>query len=592
MKQINKILTTAIAVLLLFGTHSCEEEFLEITPKSELASNVLFASEAGADLFVNELYMSLPDPEKTGEVRFTPNNTSHYDNLNMWSPFYLSCFTWARSSMYSNRAYEASTWLYWPEYNVYPFTYEKVTKMIRNTNLFLEEVEKAKDNFSEKWRLQRVAETRVLRAHLYHQLWKGHGGVPLITKVLQQSTMGDDIFQPSVSITELYEFMVTELDEAADVLPDEINQTGRVTKGAALALKAYLELYMGDIAANPKPAAIDDGTLGNANTYYAACAATCQEIMDLETYSLFPDYNDQFLAVNNWNSEGIWVLPKAESTNPSLRTYNHGPFIKWPGAVQVHGSYIPTQNLVDMYRMDNGLPIDDPNSGYDPQKPFDNREERFYQTILYDSAMYRGEQWLISGGTEGVNSLYRANAGPNNTGYRRIKGVEPSLTADNIQTGEISNGTVFRYAEVLLMFAEAKFKLNQIDAPAIAALDEVRARGGLPTIAATYASTPSQSELLDIIWHERAVELCFEGYKSYYDLMRTRKAETLLNQPCRGIRNDGAGGYEITTLQQNVWPDDRYYYFPFYQEWLETNPVWMDPANQVNGRTAGQNPGY
>ena len=86
-------------------------------------------------------------------------------------------------------------------------------------------------------------------------------------------------------------------------------------------------------------------------------------------------------------------------------------------------------------------------------------------------------------------------------------------------------------------FTEAKFSMGQADQSAIDALDAVRQRGNLPTIQATYFGIPSTDELLDIIWAERAVELSFEVYKHYWDLIRTRKADIYLSNvlQCHGF---------------------------------------------------------
>lgn len=587
MKKYNNILRTIFVVFLLLGTSSCvEDEFLEIAPKSALSTEAVFETETGADLFLNEMYKSLPDPEAIHGPRHQEFH-SIYENLNQYSHYYANKFKWSISHRSSEqRAYSASSMtnnLYNHGYPANPFRYDVVASFIRNTNFFLETLEELKDNFNEDWRIKRMAEARVLRAFFYNELWKAYGGVPLITEVLNQSTMGDDIFRPSASINQVYDFMVTELGEAANDLPDEVGD-GHVTKGAALALKAYIELYMGDIAANPKPAAI--GNLGDASTYYDASAKTSKQIMDLGTYSLFPNYNDQFLGVNNNNSESIWALQHAATTNPSNRTSINS--VNWRGA---WGSYLPTQELVNMYRMDNGLAIDDPASGYDPLNPYQNREERFYQSILYDGGTWSGSTFTLEGiGSDEALILPGAD---NFTGYFRIKGCDPSLNASSWGNQETSNSPVFRYAEVLLMYAEAKFKLGQADATAIDALDAVRQRGGLPTIQSTYFGIPSTDELLDIVWHERAVELSFEGFKHYDDLVRTRKADIHLNEASTGVRRDDqTGGYSSIVVQNNIWPSDHNYYFPIYFGWLEQNPVWADPANQVNGRTAGQNAGY
>ncbi len=588
MKKKNRILNTFLVVSLLFGALSCKDEFLEIIPKNELSAEAVFVTEAGADLFLNDIYKSLPDPEAMDGPRWTGFHST-YENLNMYSHYYACKFTWSISHRASEqRAYTASNYydgLYNHGYPANPFFYEFVTIFIRNANFFIESVEQ-QESLSDDWRKKRLAEVRVLRAYYYHELWKAYGGVPIITEVLSAVTMGDDIFKPSASIQELYDFMVKELGEVANDLPDEIGN-GHVTKGAALALKAYIELFMGGLAAEPKPAEI--GNLGEANTYYEACAKTCKQIMDLGTYSLFPNYNDQFLAANNFNEESIWVIPHS-STAPSVRTAKHGPKASWYVGGET-GSYVPTQELVNMYRMSNGLSIDDPASGYDPLNPYENREKRFYQSIIYDGSKYRGALFTLEG--YGEDEALIIPGADVTSGYWRRKGLDESLTGNDLYSSEVCNSPVFRYAEILLMYAEAKFRLGQVDQMAIDALDAVRKRGNLPSIIETYGSIPSTDELLDIIWHERAVELSWEAYKHYWDLIRTRKAEIYLNKPCTGVVRDiETGGYKTRVLVNNKWPSDHNYLFPIYTPWLEKNPVWSDPANQVNGRTAGQNPGY
>src|SRR5690606_38512083 len=121
---------------------------------------------------------------------------------------------------------------------------------------------------------------KCLRAYYYHQLWMNYGGVPLITKVLNQKTMGDAIFQPSASQEEMFLFMQKDLADAAAVLPDEVGK-GHFTKGGALVLKAWIELYWADISKDPRPVTIFAANQTKALGLYQQCAVTCKEIMDL-----------------------------------------------------------------------------------------------------------------------------------------------------------------------------------------------------------------------------------------------------------------------------------------------------------------------
>src|SRR5690606_3099595 len=136
---------------------------------------------------------------------------------------------------------------------------------------------------------------------------------------------------------------------------------------------------------------------------------------------------------------------------------------------------------------------------------------------------------------------------------------------------EASNYVFFRYAEVLLNYAEAKIELNELDQSVIDAIDDVRLRGGLPTLADTYHKTSfNQAELRKIVRAERRVELAFENSR-YWDLIRWRTAEVVLNQPKYGMANID-GEYTKVIVHSQVF-HEKNYLFPYYQRWIDTNPA-------------------
>lgn len=110
--------------------------------------------------------------------------------------------------------------------------------------------------------------------------------------------MGDEMFQPSMSQEDMYKEMTTDLSNAAKVLPNE-QGGGRFTKGAALTLKAWIDLYWGDIIKDPRPSSIFPADPQKALDAYKACAETCQEIMGLGVYDLMPTREDAFKEENN-----------------------------------------------------------------------------------------------------------------------------------------------------------------------------------------------------------------------------------------------------------------------------------------------------
>ena len=143
----------------------------------------------------------------------------------------------------------------------------------------------SKSNFSATWFKQRTAEVTFLRAYFYSLLFTNYGSVPLITVPLD-NTGGTDIFNARAKIPQTLAFIEADCDAAAADLPATIDKSGRATKGAALTLKGWVELF----AASPLANTTNDVTL------WAKAAATNKQVIDLGVYSLFNDYAAQFLA--------------------------------------------------------------------------------------------------------------------------------------------------------------------------------------------------------------------------------------------------------------------------------------------------------
>lgn len=182
------------------------------------------------------------------------------------------------------------------------------------------------------------------------------------------------------------------------------------------------------------------------------------------------------------------------------------------GAYNGWGFMQPTQNLVEEFRMASGLPTGEDGS-FDPQNPYVGREPRFYESIIYHKSTFSGKVYEINDLYDPASNLY--------TGYFRRKGISEPLNLGQ----EGYNFMFFRFAEVLLSYAEAKIELNEIDDTVLDAIDRVRRRGGLPSLEETYGKTTfMQAELRDVVRTERRIELAFEG-KRYWDLIRWREAE-------------------------------------------------------------------
>jgi hypothetical protein len=201
--------------------------------------------------------------------------------------------------------------------------------------------------------------------------------------------------------------------------------------------------------------------------------------------------------------------------------------------------------------MKNGLPITDPASGYDPAHPYANRDPRLYQTIVYPGDTFMTvpvtpSRFAITGYGLKKYSIYDKGAPP--SGKSDLKGGQSE-----------TNYILLRYADVLLMYAEAKNEASGPDASVFSALNSVRSRAGLPAV----STALTQDSLRSVIRHERRVEFAGEGMY-YNDIRRWKTAEQVLGQSI--YKYDGS---KIETRKFNPARD---YWWPIPQTEKDLNP--------------------
>ncbi|HTN37289.1 MAG TPA: RagB/SusD family nutrient uptake outer membrane protein [Arachidicoccus sp.] len=429
---------------------------------------------------------------------------------------------------------------------------------IKNANYFLENIDKV-PSMSDEDKTEMKAEARFLRAFNYARKMMFFGGVPLVTKVL---AYGEENSIPRSTEKEIATFVTTELAEIADQLP--VTRTtgyGRVTKGAALALKARVDLYTGD---------------------YAAAEKDAKAIMDLGIYGLYSDYEGLFWEKNqtdpNRNKEVLlevtYAAPKWASWIDALYTVPEGGW----------NSVNPTQSMVDAYETKNGLSINnDPT--YNPDKPYLNRDPRFYASIIYP-----GEKWngriFNSLQPVGPDEYYNSSKGNRSrTGYCLRKYCAPlsQLPNGDPADGQGLSFIVFRYPEVLLTYAEALIEQNKDLIKAASLINQVRARVHMPPV-----TEISQAGLRQRLRSERRVEFAFEGLR-WYDIKRWKLGPQVLNGPVYGVRpgsvnmETGAVTFSspnhITVGANRVFNAARDYYFPIPQEDLDANDALKGHQN-------------
>ena len=547
--------------LLIISISACKKDsFLTVPPKGLLTNATTFSSESNADLFVNDIYNQLPDINNEDEVldQYTDND------------FVGAAWMTGQSTVRSNAINPANV----PGGPAGSFSWTTQYANIRKCNVFLQEAAENKANFSASWYTQRVAEVTFLRAFFYSILYTNYGGVPIITIPLDNAN-GSNIFNARNTADQTLAFIEADCDAAATVLPAVAAQTGRATSGAALTLKGWVELF----AASPL------SNINNDPTKWAKAAATNLQVINSKQYSLFPDYSAQFLAGNNWNAEQIFARGYALPNKGHKREGILGPVIVH-GGEQAWGNLSPTENLVDDYEMDNGKPITDPTSGYDPQHPYVSREQRFYQSIVYDGSAWQGDIWESRIG--GNNQIDLGSTSDiSNTGYNAKKTLDESINGQTSlgTSPNTSNYTFYRYAEVLLSYAEAQNEASGPDQTVYTAVNLVRTRSALPALPPGL----SQADMRTNIRHERRIELAFED-KRWYDIRRwdiTTKGAAVLTIAEFGMKitpNDNVPHTtNLTYLPVQIFKNS----FSEYMNWLPIPQSVMD-----QNKNLVQNPGY
>ncbi len=427
---------------------------------------------------------------------------------------------------------------------------------IRAANYFLENsedyVERLKHNRdtiseNEKWQYQLDvqdigwlrAESRVLRAYFYFDLIKRYGGVPLVTKVLQY---GENTHLPRNSYDDIIDFIVREVDAVKDDLQVDwkefdAGRDGRFTQGAALALKSRALLYAASPLNNP----------GNDLDRWRKAAKAAHDVISLGLYSYHPDYGELFLGDNStWSSESIFAIRLGGNNDIEKMNYPIGT----PGGAS---GVTPSHNLVQAYEY-LGTP--------DPENPYANRDPRLSATIVYNNSTWNARTIEIwPGGNDDP-----ANLNTSRTGYYLKKFLNPALNLTQNET-ELHSWIVFRYAEIVLNYAEA---MNEAYGPdndngyglsARQAINQLRGRTGvgMPDVIAA-----NQMEMRERIKHERRIELAFEDHR-YWDLLRWKDAETVLNQPLKGIRITHTGStfsYQMVDVENRTFHAPRMYRHP------------------------------
>ncbi|WP_298530840.1 RagB/SusD family nutrient uptake outer membrane protein [uncultured Algibacter sp.] len=599
MKRIKKLCAFC---LLVIAMASCADEVLNLKDPGTPNSSSFFSTEAELEVALVGVYESLNYVNATP----FPQVLDHATDLGFSRGNVAETATVTTGGLTSTNNLVRGFW-------------NSFYAGIQRANSLLANMERAEDN-SAPVRFEEIrGEALFLRSMFYSYLIELYGDVPFHNEM----TVSSQDPLPRMPKAEIVANLLSDLNDAAKVLPLNPAESGRASANAANTLAARIALYNGN---------------------YALAAQKAKLVMD-SGITLANDYESLFSANGINDSEALLSLQYVTGTKV------HGLAVRQGSRFGGWCQFVPTQQTIDTYETINGLPIDEDPS-FDPAHPFENRDPRLKASIAVPQEVWSGHviethsdslaTWKVENGIK-TERVYNPNStnpagvsivdpisgnryssgGANRfvsfTGYFWKKfSDEPTLTGETgIWAGVGEHPVIImRYAEALLTYAEAKIEANQIDQTVLDAINQIRERAyrgsGITYPAVT---TTNQSELRRIIRRERKVELADEGFR-LFDIRRWRIAEKVLNtiafgSPANGFSKIGGdlgltpdidqddfatypgapsqprvekGNLDYRELEVRVFNADRDYLWPIPDAEIQ--------AAQSNGLQMPQNPNY
>jgi len=502
--------TKIFFLIIILFLNACES--LDISPLAEGSSENWYSTETEIEKALNDLYR---------EVFWPQDNDQWTDD---WM-FRGETNAMTNGTVNAETSTIVTTW---------KNTYKAISRAIR----VIENLDKMEGIIPEEKLLRYEANARFNLASQYSRLITHWGDAPYYDHTLDI----DEAFSIGRTSKEtILQAIYDDYDLAAEYLPVSYGSTENqyATKGAAYAMKARIALYMSDFE--------------SARDAAKAC-------MDLNVYQLHPDYRTLFLPSTKNSIESIFVIPKSVElgfAKTNCKYYITRLAGGW-------ASWIPTYDLMAAYLCTDGLPIDE-SPLFNPRNPWENRDPRWAEV-----SVEIGTEWLGFTFQPHPDSLqvlnYTTGLMVSNKDTRAVaayatfnglvtkKGVDEDYADDYVTDPDY---IIMRYADVLLMFAEAKIELNEIDQSVLDAINEVRARAYKVDLSET-GSYPAvtmvtQDELRKSVRIERRMELALEGLR-YMDIIRWRLSEKVLNQPHYGL-------LDVPLLKERV-VDQGLWFFP------------------------------
>lgn len=539
---------------LLSMTTSCTD-YLDKAPESDVSSESAFKNFMNFQGFTEELYLCMPDFSKSywttswnwGEddiqaVGITYHMSYKVDQGDFWG-WQQEYDGWGASFMDQGSTFNPNDRFSRGLWKAAWYGIRKANLGLENMDLMTAATQEEKNTIK--------GQLLFFRGWLHFQLMQYFGGLPYLDHTVAPD---QSMTLPRETCQVCAEKAAKDFREAAELLPidwdkasvgrNTLGKNGfRINKITALAYEGKSLLW----AASPLVKNCDDkmNVNGNASTYdydtnYAQQAADALgELLSLvesgqTQYKLvdFSEYSDLFYT---WNKN---MLPPGSTENilraipaDAWQNSHYGVFTEFGGQILTGGQAFsqPTANYVNYYGMSNGLPLDDPESGFDPTHPWKNRDPRFYHDIVYDGVK------VVEGTVEPddnryanlyTGGSYRDDINESRTGYLLYKFIP--MIANNYDMGSTYNKLYIdvpylRLADCYLMYAEACAAVGgattsaKCSLTALDAVNKIRERAGVADVAAKF--TGDKNKFMDEVRRERAVELSFEGHR-FNDLRR------------------------------------------------------------------------
>ena len=505
MKKVIKYPILFLAILV--GATACDGTFLERNPIDQGSVDGFFETEEDVIRAVNGIYDVFQGSIWGGSFYW-----GHVPTMDILTENAVGCCPWEQQYTVIAQGQHTSTTGGIINHK-WSFGYEGIFR----ANSVLENIEKVEMAPEAKTAL--IAEARFLRAHIHGELVKHFGDVPLANKVFTREEGLEIARSPKSQVMDLVYEDLDFAEANLDLTPFR-GEVGRPTKQAAIGFKVRYKLYNDD---------------------NAGAIAEARKLMDLsaanpDVIGLHESYEEIFGDKTENTKEVLFDIQYTEGTQ------GEGNFVQVmtaPGPEGTPGngwgSVTPLDGIADAFQMTDGLSINE-SPLYDTAAPYANRDPRMYATLFIPGvSTWRGVTYDAS--LSGFSPFFAIR-----------KYVDPDATiGENGCSCNETNLILLRYADILLMFAEA---VNEESGPTdevYDAVNAVRARVNMPDL----PTGLSQEEMRDAIYQERHVEFGFEGIH-YYDLIRSGRAADMIPQAT--LFGESRDSRTFTTGKHELWP--------------------------------------